>query len=191
MPQFPLGVIRPCRVEWAVLHAAGKGGGPVMYVLSVLLLTLVFPSASVWFDLQQHPGAAALPALIAQWFVFWAAGARLFLAGLRQLAQPRFTSRDIFGIASDDALPIVRELGVANLATGTVGLLSHWRHDFVLPVALVAAIFYGLAGIRHLFQPHRTFNENVALVSDLFLGALFALWIGLTVAANFGIDVVL
>jgi hypothetical protein len=43
------------------------------------------------------------------------------LAGLRQIAQPRNTARTILGIQSDDALVVVRELGIANLAIATAG----------------------------------------------------------------------
>jgi hypothetical protein len=89
----------------------------------------------------------------------------LFLAGLRQFFQPRFTSEQIFGIKTDDALPLVRELGAANFATGMVGTLA--KPSFVLPVALAAAIFYGITGVRHVAESNRTWNENVAMISDL------------------------
>jgi hypothetical protein len=112
-----------------------------MYFLSVLVLMLLAPAGSIaWEHLH---GTAPLMLLVGKWFVFWSVGVRLTLAGLRQQIQPRFTSKEIFGIESDDALPIVRELGVANLATGVVGLLSLIRPGFVLPVAIAAMIFYG------------------------------------------------
>jgi uncharacterized membrane protein HdeD (DUF308 family) len=112
--------------------------------------------------------------LIGKWYVFWAAGVRLFIAGVRQIVQPKFTSEKIFGIKSDDPLPIVRELGIANLATGTVGLLSLWLPSFVLPVAIAATIFYGAAGLGHLFQAHRNRQENIAMISDLLASLVFA-----------------
>jgi hypothetical protein len=149
--------------------------GALMYFLSVLLLMLVLPAGSIYWE-HLH-GAVPLMLLVGKWFVFWSAGVRLTLAGLRQQFQPRFTSKEIFGIESDDALPIVRELGVANLATGVVGLLALARPGFVLPVAIAAAIFYGLAGVRHIASGHRNANENIALFSDLFAALVFAAYI--------------
>lgn len=85
----------------------------------------------------------------------------------------------------------MRELGVANLAAGVVGLLSLARPDFVLPVAISGGVFYFLAGVWHATHANRTFNQNIALYTDLLLGILFAAHVGLTIAANHGISVVL
>jgi hypothetical protein len=67
-----------------------------------------------------------------------------------------------FHIESSEALPLVRELGIANFATGVVGLASLRASSFVLPVAISAAIFYGVAGIRHVAERGRSRNETVA-----------------------------
>jgi hypothetical protein len=109
--------------------------------------------------------------------VFWSAGVRLLLAGLRQFFQPRFTAEQILGIKSDDALPLVRELGAANFATGVVGIASLAKPSFTLPVAIAAAIFYGIAGIRHVAGSDRTRNENIAMISDLFVALILALYL--------------
>jgi hypothetical protein len=87
---------------------------------------------------------------------------------------PRFTAKQIFEIPGDDALPLVRELGIANFAAGAVGILSLLRPDFVLPSAVAAAIFYGLAGSRHAAQPARNANETFAMAADLFAFAVLA-----------------
>ena len=91
-----------------------------MYIAIVALLTVVLPLGSA---LVEHavPGAAPFLALIGKWFVFWAAGMRLVLAGVRQLFQPEFTARQIFRIEGADAFPLVREIGAGNLALGAVG----------------------------------------------------------------------
>jgi hypothetical protein len=49
-----------------------------------------------------------------------------FLAGLRHFFQPRFIAEEIFDLRGrgDDRLPLAREPGVANLATGVVGIAS-------------------------------------------------------------------
>ena len=88
--------------------------------------------------------------------------------------QPAFTTRQIFHIDSPEVLPIVQELGIANLAAGVVGLASLAAPSFVLPAALWAAIFYAVAGLGHVRQKTRSTNENLALVSDLFMAAVLA-----------------
>ena len=156
-----------------------------MYLVSVLLLMVVIPAFSIAADFFR--GSAPLMFLVGKWFVFWAAGVRLLLAGLRQFFQPRFTSEKIFGINSDDPLPIVRELGVANFSTGVVGYISLWRPTFVLPVAIIAAIFYGVAGFRHAMQKHRNANENVAMITDIFAALVFCAFLVFTYRVHAGL----
>ncbi len=154
-----------------------------MYLISVVLLMLVFPAGSIYAEHFYWHSAVPPMLLVGKWFVFWSAGVRLTLAGLRQFFQPQFTSEQIFGIKSDDALPIVRELGVANFATGVVGIASLARPGFVLPVAIAAAIFYGLAGVRHIAQGHRNANENIAMISDLLVSLVFAAYVAFVLLA--------
>jgi hypothetical protein len=74
-------------------------------------------------------------------------------------------------------LPFVRELGVANFASGLVALLSLWNAGFVLPSAIYAAIFYGAAGVVHVTACDRSRNENIAMASDLFIAAVLASYV--------------
>lgn len=106
-----------------------------MYVAAILLLMVVLPIVSIGNEHYLHHASTPLMLLAGKWFAFWSAGIRLFTAGLRQLLQPRFTVEAIFGIRSDDPLPFVRELGIANIASGTVGILSIVQQSFVLPAA--------------------------------------------------------
>lgn len=148
-----------------------------MYLLIVLLLMLALPVGSIYVEYSYLHSTAPLMLLVGKWFVFWSAGVRLLLAGLRQFFQPRFTAEQILGIKSDDALPLVRELGAANFATGVVGIASLAKPSFTLPVAIAAAIFYGIAGIRHVAGSDRTRNENIAMISDLFVALILALYL--------------
>lgn len=148
-----------------------------MYVVTVLLLCVVLPIGSaIVAHLTAHDPAPWL-ALLGAWFVFWSGGVRLILAGVRQLIQPRFTLKQIFNIASDDPLPIVQELGVANLAAGVAATASIAFPSFVLPMAIVGAIFYGAAGIRHLGDSHRNANQNLAMATDLLVGAVLTVYV--------------
>jgi hypothetical protein len=138
-----------------------------MYLAVVVLTMFVLPIGSMLVEHILNPDAA-LVWLVGRWFVFWGVGVRLTLAGARQTIQPAFTAHEIFHISGDEVLPIVRELGVSNFGVGVVGLLSLLAPSFVVPIAILAAIFYGAAALGHVRQRHRSSNENIALAGDLF-----------------------
>lgn len=142
------------------------------YLLIVSFTMLILPLVSVLLDAGVTD--ASLLWLVGKWFVFWAVGARLFIAGARQYFQPAFTSRDIMGIETPEAYILVRELGGANAATGIVGLASLAMPSFVLPTAIGAAIFYAVAGLEHVRSSHRGRNEMIALISDFFVAIVLA-----------------
>jgi hypothetical protein len=144
----------------------------MIYLLVVILTMLVLPLASIAVDAATHQ--TSMLWLIGKWFVFWAVGARLMLAGLRQYFQPAFTSRDIMGVERPEVHVLVRELGGANLATGVLGLASLVAPGFVLPTAIGAAIFYTVAGVEHVRATHRGRNESIAMISDFFIAIILA-----------------
>lgn len=142
-----------------------------MYYFVVGALMFALPLFSIVGEMG-HGSAALTPLLVAKWYVFWAVGWRLFLAGVRQVAQPSYTARAILGLKSDDSLVVVRELGFANLSIGTLGIASIAIPSWQLAAALAGGIFYALAGVAHVLQPHRNRLENVAMFSDLFAAAV-------------------
>ena len=154
----------------------------MLYLVVVALTMFLLPIGSIAVQHGFHPDAP-LMWLVGKWFVFWGVGVRLALAGARQVMQPSFTAREIFHMESNDVLPLVRELGIANLATGVVGLASLLAPSFVLPVAISATIFYGVAGVRHVTERGRSSNETIAMLSDLFIFAVLAAFIGASVLA--------
>ena len=154
-----------------------------MYILSVLLLMVVLPILSIGEEHFYLHSALPLMSLVGKWFVFWGGGIRLFFAGLRQLFQPRFTAEQILGIRSEDSLLFVRELGAANLGTGIVGIASLAKPSFVLPAAVAAAVFFGIAGIRHATDRRRTRNQNIAMISNLFVSLVLVTYIGFVALA--------
>jgi hypothetical protein len=143
-----------------------------MYFAVVIALMLVFPLGSI--GIQVLLGGPGMPttALAAKWFVFWMVGARLFVAGLRQIVQPRYTAEHILGVKDPDARLIVRELGIANTAIGGVALASLFFRAWAAPIALVGAIFYALAGINHVTDKHRNKLQRFAMASDLVAAAV-------------------
>ena len=143
-----------------------------MYYAMIVLLMGALPIASIF--VEHAIGNAGWLVLAGRWFVFWASGVRLLIAGVRQIANPAFTARDIFDITTPGAEKVVTELGFANTAMGLVSIASILRPDFVLPAAIVTGLYYALAGGLHLRSPHRNRNENWAMVSDLGIFVVLA-----------------
>lgn len=139
-----------------------------MYFAVVILLLLIFPAASVMVERAVSGHAPSILLLTGRWFVFWAVGIRLFIAGARQVIQPRFTAEEIFSIRDRASFVIVRELGFANLSMGLLGICSVFRPGWIVPAAIVGGLYYGLAGAGHIFQRHRNAKEYMAMISDGF-----------------------
>ena len=149
-----------------------------MYLAVVVSLMGVFPVASVAAEAALQHGGADLTLLVGKWFVFWAVGARLILAGLRQIMNPAFTAQTIFGMRDLSAFAIVRELGFGNLSIGVLGACALFRQTWIAPAALAGGLFYGLAGVEHLLKGDRNANETIAMVSDLFVFLVLAFYLG-------------
>jgi len=138
-----------------------------MYIVALIVLMGVAPLASIAVDALISGKQADYLFLITRWFVFWAIGARLFAAGVKQTLDPAFTAETIFGVFDKSSHRLVSEIGFGNLAIGTLGLLTILRTDWVVPAAIVGALFLGLAGLKHALNTIRTGHENIAMMSDI------------------------
>lgn len=144
-----------------------------MYYVVVILLTLIAPIGAA---IAEAHGLA--DADFGKWYVFFAVGVRLLLAGARQTLQPHFTLKQIFEIDGEDAVPIVRELGFANLSMGTLGLFALMDAKLALAGALAGGIFYGLAGLMHAVSKHkRNATRTTAMLTDLLVFAVLAYYV--------------
>lgn len=128
-----------------------------MYYIVVATLMLAFPVLSVAVEAARF-STAIDSILIGKWFVFWSVGWRLLLAGVRQIAQPEYTAREILGLQSAESWTVVRELGFGNLALGIVGVLSLW-----LPSWQLAAALAGDCSMRS--RESTTSCRNIGIVS--------------------------
>lgn len=151
------------------------------YAVSVLTLTIILPALSVLTDATLHHESPLSPPLLAKWFIFWAVGGRLFVAGLRQIFNPAFTANAIFHIDHEPSHAIVRELGFANICFGLVGLISLFQSPWRIVSAFASGIYYALAALAHAMKGSATPNELFALVTDVFIflalaACLFVLW---------------
>jgi len=148
-----------------------------MYIASVSLLTFILPAASVIAQLFVFNNTTGVLPLVGGWFVFWAVGVRLLIAGLRQVVNPQFTAEKIFNISSAEPLVLVRELGFANISTGVLGVCTIFNGGWIMPAAIVGGLFYGLAGAGHAFKKERNLLEDVAMYSDFFVFVILFVYV--------------
>jgi hypothetical protein len=153
-----------------------------MYYLIVAALMLALPVLSLALE-WSGTHAPIDASMLCKWFGFWSVGWRLLLAGVRQIVQPQYTAEVILGLKNEESRILVRELGFANLALGVLGVLSVPVPSWRLAVALAGGVFYFLAGTNHFLQPHRNRQQNVAMLSDVFVASVL---LGSCVAALVG-----
>ncbi len=152
-----------------------------MYIVLVVVLTILAPIGSAVTEVYGLHAPGSLIAYLGKWYVFWAGGVRLFLAGLRQVFQPAWTLKAIFEIESAEPKPIVQELGFANLSMGLLCMMSLIEPRLMVAGAIVSGIYYGLAGLRHATDETRNTNQNVALLTDVLVSAVLAYFVVATV----------
>lgn len=141
-----------------------------MYIYAVVALLFVLPVLCTLFEIML--GTSDIVATAGKWLVFWAAGVRLFMAGVKQTSQPGFTAKSIFGLDDERSFPVVREVGFGNLSIGALGILSLAIPSWIVPAALVGGLYYLLAGYGHLGREHRNSLEQTALITDFLAGGL-------------------
>jgi len=146
------------------------------YILAVTVLTFLLPLAAAVTEsccYRDHPFSFGL---IGKWFIFSAVGLRLLAAGIKQIKDPAFTARQIFHIGTPEVLPIVRELGFANLCFGLVGVLSLFFPQWRIVSAFASGMYYGIAGLQHLLKKPEGANERFALVTDILIFMLLLIY---------------
>jgi len=133
------------------------------------MLMFVLPIISILVEVATTRGAVDLWNLVGRWFVFWAVGVRFVTAAIRQIVNPSFTAQEIFRIDSKESHAVVRELGLANLCMGLIGMLSFLVPQWCTAAALGGGLFLGLAGIQHILKKPVSPNEVITMISDLLV----------------------
>jgi hypothetical protein len=100
---------------------------------------------------------------------FSAVGLRLFIAGIQQFLRPSFTAKEIFHITSPKSLPIVRELGFANICFGLLGIMSFFKPEWRIVSAFASSVYYALAALQHIIKTPAGGNELFALITDVIM----------------------
>ncbi len=139
------------------------------YVIIVSILTFALPIICSLGQVLIIENTFFSFDLIGKWFIFSAVGLRLFMAGIRQTTNPAFTAKEIFHIDSAESFPIVRELGFANLCFGLIGIISLFAPPWRIVSAFGSGLYYGIAGLQHLFKKNAGTNEKFALITDILI----------------------
>ena len=143
-----------------------------LYEYSIVLFFLAAPAAAVLIELMITNVDLLESAF--KWFVFFGIGCRLGSAGLKQIIRPQFTAQEIFKMTTKEAVPIVREIGLANICFAFIAVLSLFIPGFRMPAAVAGGMYFGLAGLLHVFKKRESRSEVFAMVSDLFIFAVLA-----------------
>lgn len=104
-----------------------------------------------------------------KWFVFSGIGLRLFTAGVKQVIQPQFTAQEIFNISDKKIIPIIKELGFANICFGIIALVSFFIPSFRIPAVLAGGLYFGFAALIHIRKKRDSSEETFAMISDLYI----------------------
>jgi hypothetical protein len=159
-----------------------RGNKKNSFLLMNVLLLGVLPALSTTAEhIFEHEGYNWQ--LLGKWFIFWALGIRLFTAGISQASNPAFTAR-IFRMKYEESFVVIRELGFANISLGVMGILSVIHNDWRLLAAIAGGLFFGIAGIQHLFKKPDSRNEVIALFYDLSVLLFIVLYIIFTLLIN-------
>lgn len=145
------------------------------YIISVTVLTFILPA--IGFLAEHFTTNRTLTFdLFSKWFIFSAAGLRLFLAGIRQVKNPEFTAKQIFHLEGPESFPILRELGFANICFGLVAIISLFKPEWRIVSAFASGLYYGIAGVQHGFKKTSGINEKFALWTDLIIFAVLLIY---------------
>ena len=139
------------------------------YIISVSVLTFILPAICVFTEIISNKEKIFSFELFGKWFIFSAVGLRLFLAGIKQTANPSFTAKEIFHINNPESFPIVRELGFANLCFGLIGIISLFLPKWRIVSAFGSGLYYGIAGFQHLLKKSASANETFAMITDILI----------------------
>ena len=138
---------------------------------------LVCPVISISIDFMVVHQNHNLIFLTGKWFLFWAIGLRLLIAGFKQVIDPGFTLEKIFNIQNKESQIVIRELGFANICFGILGLISLFFVQFRLSAAIGGGLYLGIDGVYHIIKKPVNKNEVIAMVSDLFIFLIMMIFV--------------
>lgn len=140
-----------------------------LYEISVITFFALLPIIATIIDIFLSKSEVNALGIMFKWFVFSGVGLRLFTAGLKQAINPSFTAKEIFKASEEKSFLIVREIGLANISIGVIGILSLFLPEFRLAAGTSGGLYFGLAGCLHLFNKQRSKEEIFPMISDFYI----------------------
>ena len=140
-----------------------------LYEWNIVLFFLIIPLGAIFIDYYMMGNTNLFVEISLKWFVFSGIGLRLGISGIKQIFHPQFTLNEIFNISGKEAIPIVRELGFANLCFSILAIISLFYSDFRIPASIAGGLYFGLAGILHVLKKKESSKEVFAMISDIYI----------------------
>ncbi len=106
-----------------------------------------------------------------KWFIFWGVGIRLFFKGVKLASAPQFTGLSLSSFKNRESYLLLLELGFANMALGSMGILSVINDQWRLIAAIAGAIYFGLTDMLRLLKKPGSRHELAALLYNVLVFA--------------------
>lgn len=149
------------------METAGSYTVNKSYIISIIALIFVLPLLSLFAEWLLRTNVINVASSAGKWFIFYAGGLRLFIAGIRQITNPSFTAKKIFHFKTDESFFVIKELGFANVCLGLTGVISICLMQWRVVSAFSCGLYYGLAGLGHFARKTAAGNEKFAMITDI------------------------
>ena len=147
-----------------------KTKNTVLFTAWCIALVAILPIASAALESRIDQTALNWP-IYWKWFIFWGLGIRLFFKGIRLASAPQYTGLSLSSFSNRECYLLLLELGFANMALGSMGILSVINDQWRLIAAIAGAIYFGLADMLRLLKKPNGRHERVALIYNLLVFA--------------------
>jgi hypothetical protein len=142
-----------------------------LYSLIILCFTGILPALFTAIEYVIGSGDTMLVVLY-KWFIFCALGLRLCCAGLVQLFKPSYTLQTIFKINDTKSAELVQELGVHNVLVGLALMSTLIMPEHRAFMTCIGSAYFGIAGVLHAVRHEKSYNQFVAMVSDIAIAVI-------------------
>jgi hypothetical protein len=145
-----------------------KTNHSTLFTIWCIALVAVLPIAAALLEARVDEIPLTWP-IYWKWFIFWGVGIRLFFKGIRLASTPQFTGLSLSSFKNRESYLLLLELGFANMALGSMGILSVINDQWRLIAAIAGAIYFGLADMLRLLKKPTGRHELVALAYNLLV----------------------
>ncbi len=160
------------------------------YILTTGLFVIIFPVISICAE-AIIKGIPADPGLMGKWLIFWVAGIRLSLRGIKRIYRRGAAPAIFFNEERKETFLMIRELSFANITIGVMGILSVVNSNWRQIAGLAAAIFFGLSALQHFFIKPVNGKEMAIMVTDIIVFAILLLYLFFTLGYVDGCKILL